>query len=98
MLDLSGYLGFFPDGDWSEVTPWLNMKAGKFTHEEPLHQYTMDKNLSRLVGLLIRREVVKITRLDRQKIVQKLIDYYRIHIENFGGLNTHAILKEVLEG
>lgn len=98
MLNLSGYLGFFPGGNWSEVTPWLNMKAGKFTQEEPLHQYALNKNLSRLVGLLIKRAPVKITRLDRQKIVQKLIDYYRIHIENFNGLNTHAILKEVLEG
>ncbi len=98
MLDLSGYLGFFPGGNWSETTPWLNMKEGNFMQEEPLHQYALDKNLSKQVGLLIKREEVKLTRLNRQKIVQKLIDYYRIHIESFSGLNTHAILKEVLEG
>jgi len=98
MLDLSGYLGFFPGGAWSETTPWLNMKDGNFVKDEPLHQYTLNKNLSRQVGLLIKRESVKLTRANRQKIVQKLIDYYRIHIDNFSGLNTHEILKEVLEG
>ncbi len=98
MLDLSGYLGFFPGGNWSEVTPWLNMKAGNFVKEEPLHQYTLNKNLSEQVGRLVKRKAVKLTRVDRQKIVQKLIDYYRIHIENFSGLNTHEILKEVLKG
>lgn len=98
MLDLSGYLGFFPGGNWSEATPWLNMKDGNFVQNEPLHQYALDKNLSQQVGLLIKRKQVQLTRIDRQKIVQKLIDYYRIHIENFSGLNTHAILKEVLEG
>ena len=98
MLDLSRYLGFFPGGNWSETTPWLNMKDGNFTQEEPLHQYAFDKNLSEQVGLLMKRKAVKLTRLERQKIVQKLIDYYRIHIESFNGLNTHAILKEVLEG
>ncbi len=98
MLDLSGYLGFFPGGNWSETTPWLNMKDGNFTQEEPLHQYAFDKNLSKQVGLLMKKETVKLTRLERQKIVQKLIDYYRIHIESFSGLNTHEILKEVLEG
>ncbi len=98
MLDLSGYLGFFPGGNWSEATPWLNMRAGNFVQEEPLHQYALDKSLSQQVGRLIKRAPVKLTRVDRQKIVQKLIDYYRIHIENFSGLNTHEILKEVLEG
>lgn len=98
MLDLSGYLGFFPGGSWSETTPWLNMKDGNFVKDEPLHQYALDKELSKQVDLLIKREVVKLTRVNRQRIVQKLIDYYRVHIENFSGLNTHAILKEVLEG
>jgi len=98
MLDLSGYLGFFPGGTWSETTPWLNMKDGNFVKDEPLHQYALNKSLSKQVSSLIKREVVKLTRADRQKIVQKLIDYYRIHMENFNGLNTHEILKEVLEG
>ena len=98
MLDLSGYLGFFPGGNWSETTPWLNMKDGNFVKDEPLHQYALNKKLSEQVGLLIKREKVHLTRVDRQKVVQKLIDYYRIHIDNFSGLNTHEILKEVLEG
>jgi len=71
MLDLSGYLGFFPGGAWSETTPWLNMKDGNFVKDEPLHQYALDKNLSKQVGALIKREVVTLTRVNRQKIVQK---------------------------
>lgn len=98
MLDLSAYLGFYPGGSWSLETPWLNMRDGKFVKDEPLHQYALGRDLSEKVGLLLKKEVVKITRIDRQKIVQKLIDYYRIHVENFNGLNTHEILKEVLEG
>lgn len=98
MLDLSAYLGFYPGGDWSVETPWLNMRDGNFVKDEPLHQYGLSRDLSEKVGLLLKKEVVKITRVDRQKIVQKLIDYYRIHVENFNGLNTHEILKEVLEG
>jgi len=98
MLDLSGYLGFYPGGTWSLETPWLNMREGKFVKEEPLHQYALSRDLSEKVGLLMKREAVKIGRGDRQKIVLKLIDYYRVHVENFNGLNTHEILREVLEG
>ena len=98
MLDLSRYLGFYPGGNWSVVTPWLNMKEGVFMKDEPLHQYALDIDLSEKVGNLLKKEKVQLTRLDRQKLVRKLIDYYRIHIANFSGLNTHDILKEVLEG
>ena len=98
MLDLTRYLGFYPGGAWSLETPWLNMRDGKFVKEEPLHQYALSRDLSEKVGLLMKKEAVKMARIDRQKIVQKLIDYYRIHVENFNGLNTHEILREVLEG
>ena len=98
MLDLSGYLGFYPGGTWSLETPWLNMRDGKFVKDEPLHQYALNRDLSEKVGLLLKKQEVKMARVDRQKIVQKLIDYYRVHVENFNGLNTHEILREVLEG
>jgi len=98
MLDLSGYLGFYPGGQWSLETPWLNMRDGKFVKDEPLHQYGLSRDLSEKVGLLLKKQEVKMARVDRQKIVQKLIDYYRVHVENFNGLNTHEILREVLEG
>jgi len=65
MLDLSWYLGFYPGGEWSLDTPWLNMRDGKFVKEEPLHQYALSRDLSE---------------------------------KDFNGLNTHEILREVLEG
>ncbi len=98
MLDLSRYLGFYPGGNWGLDTPWLSMRDGKFVKEEPLHQYSLGRDLSEKVGLLMKKKAVNMARIDRQKIVQKLIDYYRIHVENFNGLNTHEILREVLEG
>lgn len=98
MIELSSFLGFFPGGSWSEATPWLDMREGSFTKEEPLSQYSLNKEMSEQVGRLVKQEIVQLTRVDRQKIVGKLIDYYRIHVEGFAGLNTHAILKEVLEG
>ncbi|MEM6321108.1 MAG: DNA repair protein RecO [Bacteroidota bacterium] len=97
MLNLSGYLGFYPGGEWSLETPWFNMRDGNFVREEPLHQYALNRNLSEKVGSLLKNEPVKIARLERRQIIQKMVDFYRIHVENFGGLNTYSILKEVLE-
>lgn len=95
MLSLSGFLGFMPGGEWTEDTPWFDMKEGVFVREEPLHQYAMDKLLSEKVGIFLKGQASKLNRLERQALVEKLITYYRIQIENFNGLNTHNILKEV---
>jgi DNA repair protein RecO (recombination protein O) len=97
MLHLSSFLGFFPGDNWSETTPWFDLKAGLFVASEPLHQYTLNKNLSKKLSELIKGKQTKLTREERQKMLLKLIDYYRVHIENFYGLNTHSILKEVFE-
>ena len=98
MLELSQLLGIFPGGEWSRNTPWIDMQEGLFVHSEPLHQYGINMELSKKIGLLMTKEPADLTRTERQKIVEKLIDYYRIHLEAFNGLNAHAILREVLEG
>jgi len=34
----------------------------------------------------------------RKEILNKLLLFYRLHIENFQKINAHQILEEVLEG
>ena len=98
MLELSRFLGFLPAGNWSEDTPFFDMREGLFVKADPLHQYALNKELSAKIGQLLKKQSLQLTRKERQLILNKLIDYFRIHVDNFKGLNTHAILKEVLEG
>lgn len=97
MAQLAKYLGFAPANEWSIDTPYFDMREGKFEPLEPLHQYTASKEISQHIGLLLKNENATITRKERQIILERLLLYYQLHIENFTGLNTHAILKEVLE-
>ncbi len=96
-LQLAIHLGFAPANEWSEELPYFDMREGKFEAEEPLHQYTANKAISQQIDLLFKNQPPTINRKERQDLLEKLIQYYRLHIENFTGLNTHAILKEVLE-
>ena len=97
MLELTRYLGFFPGGGWSEETPWLDLRDGVFSRLEPLHQYSANQRISQQIGQLLRHETPELNRQDRHRLLDKLVDYYRLHVENFNGLNTHEILREVME-
>lgn len=97
MLDLSAFLGFRMGGIWSEETPFIDMKDGIFVEHEPHHQYYLDPHLSEKVSRLLQGADPGINREERKQITAKLIDYYKLHIDNFQGLNTHSILREVLE-
>ena len=96
MLRLAKYLGFAPSGQWSSDTPYFDMKEGHFSAEDPVHQYAPSPAISQQIGILLKQQPPSITRQERQALLELLIVYYRLHIENFPGLNTHAVLKEVL--
>ena len=96
MLRLTKYLGFAPAGQWSSDTPYFDMKEGHFVAEDPVHQYAPSMSISQQIGILLKQQPPSITRQERQALLELLIVYYRLHIENFPGLNTHAVLKEVL--
>lgn len=98
LLQLTTYLGFAPTANWSATRPFFDMKEGRFVEEEPLHQYAPNRVISEQIGLLLNGQVPVLTRKQRQTLLEVLIDFYRLHVENFTGLNTHAVLKEVLEG
>jgi len=98
LIQLTEYLGFAPTASWSTATPFFDLREGRFVAEEPLHQYATNKVISEQIGLLLNRQAPVLTRKERQALLEILIDFYRIHVENFTGLNTHAVLKEVLEG
>jgi len=98
LVQLTEYLGFSPTASWSIATPFFDMKEGQFVKEEPLHQYAPNKLISEQIGQLLNRQAPLLTRKERQVLLEVLINFYRLHVENFTGLNTHAILKEVLEG
>jgi len=101
MLGLSTYLGFLPGGEWKEETPYFDKQAGLFVSEQPLDIYGMNEEPSHLMMQLLKSPLedchqIKMDRIERQQLLKHLIDFYKLHIENFKDLNAHLILREVL--
>lgn len=102
LLQLSGFLGFEPVDKYSEHTPFFDLKEGIFTASPPVHPYYTDKGHSDLFSQLLQSDrdhchLIKMTRAERKKLLQHLLDFFRLHIENFPTINAHTILEEVLE-
>lgn len=103
LLDLSRLLGFSPAGDYSDHTPFFDLREGQFIHHTPGHTQYLDEanseKLHELIGLGVEAAAtVRVSREQRQRLLAQLLDYYRIHLEGFGEVQAHLILREVMDG
>lgn len=101
MVQLSRYLGFFPEGRYTPATPVFDMLEGRFTGKLPIHSHYVDESLSKLLSKLTKAEYanaqqLQINRIQRKQLTQALMHFYRLHIEGFGELKSHEILEQVL--
>jgi len=100
MLDLMPYLGFMPGGNYNEKTPFFDLKEGTFT-DSPSDAllYVKDPH-SQLIGQLIKQQIqdshlISMNKADRKIVLQELLKFYRLHIENFNDIQSHIILEAV---
>ncbi len=101
-LKLAYHLGFLPGGDCCQETPLLDLQEGLFVEEEAASLHTLNTSQSKLMALirdcsLENSHLLSIHRSERQNILLQIIDYFRLHLEHFKGLNSHLILQNVLE-
>jgi DNA repair protein RecO (recombination protein O) len=102
ILQLSAYLGFRPGGDYSASTPIFDLEEGLFVAESENHVNYLEEHQSFLLYQLLQCDkteshLILMTRQDRGNLLEELINFYRLHIENFPIINSLAVLKEVME-
>jgi len=100
IANLLGFLGLQPQNNYNDTYRWFDMKNGKFLVTRPLHPETPDPEYSRLLSQLfsIRPEMLNQIELNgsqRTHLVEYLIEYYTIHFERIGKINSLSILSEL---
>ncbi len=101
LANLSVFLGFAPNGEYTEDTPYFNLKEGTFLEFELL-KYDMSEANSEALSYLLQCPIedchnCKISKKNRAELLEQLIQYYQLHLENFLGVQAHAILREVMQ-
>lgn len=96
---LTEYLGILPRIGKSDEG-WLDMKMGMVVNREPLHPPFLNPGMTALLKVLLSINVsdlpgLKITNLQRNQLLNKLLEYIHLHFESFSHLKSLAVLKEV---
>lgn len=101
LLKLTKHLGFFPHKKQAEQFKYFDLTEGVFLDKIPTHQYYLNTELSQILNNLLNISFekiyeIKISKIQRLQLLEKLIDYFKIHIENFNEIKSLAVLQTVL--
>lgn len=95
LLDLSRFLGFYPALPPIQPLPYFDLLAGDFCAAIPPHPHFTNLEETPALAAFLTGES-QFTRPAREMLLNRLIEFYQIHIEGFGSLKSPHVLKEVL--
>ena len=101
MIRLSRYLGFYPDNNKPDGADFFDMKNGVFSRYKPENwQYLSPPHTQNFYLLLQqgfdRMENINLKNDERRYLLNKLLEYYAMHIDGFGNIHSHEVLEDVL--
>ena len=103
IVKLTRFLGIWPSGMYLASKPYFDLKEGEFVKVPPPNINYLDQVESQYLSAILSCETwiealeLKIDRNVRQILLQGIIDYIRLHIDGVKAINSHQILREVLE-
>lgn len=102
LLNLTKYLGIYPEGTAAPVSSFFDLKNATFVSREPVHGQFADKRETEMLARLIEADSSELASLgysqaDRKAVLRKLLDFYRIHFDDLGSLKSLEVLTEVLK-
>jgi len=99
LLKLSEYLGFAPSLPMQPL-PYFDLEAGLFCSQLPAHIYVLQEPHSSMFAYFMRSNFensckLRISTADRQILLENILNYYRLHLNNFGEVKSLYILEEI---
>jgi DNA repair protein RecO (recombination protein O) len=101
-LKLAGILGFRMEDTYDDAHAYLDLQAGSFVDEPPIHGMYLDPVLSEVTFQLLQQDNaitlyrIKLNQGQRRELMQAYIHFFQFHISDFGQLKSLQVLQEVL--
>ncbi len=97
---MSRFLGFYPDMTEYKKGMFFDLLNGGFVNYKPLHPYFLNPDDSEIFSLLMRMDYsnmysFKFGHTDRVNIINKVVEYYRLHLSDFSELKSLEILQNL---
>ena len=100
LMRLSRFLGLYPNLDNYHEGDFFDLENGCFVSSQPFHGQFVQGEQAKLILTLMRMNyetmhLFKMSRADRNEILDVLLKYYSIHIPGSADLNSLPVLKEL---
>ena len=100
LVQLTRYLGFYPDNQYGESSYLFDMRNGQFKEAISLHPDFFDESSSAVLNVLMNTKFeslkgIKINHEERVRFLDFLMDFYSLHVSGFGKVRSLAVLNEI---
>lgn len=100
LMRLSRFLGFFPNLDGYRPGCCFDLRSGCFSDSLPPHRDVLLPQEASPIRLMMRMNfatmhLFRMSHTERNRMVEIIIQYYRIHIPGFPELRSLAVLREL---
>jgi DNA repair protein RecO (recombination protein O) len=100
MIGLTRFLGIYPNWENTNRDKYFDMLNGEFRQNIPSNTHYLKQDESRYVKYLNRinysnMHKFKLSRDNRNIIVNYILDYYRLHLYDFPKLKSLEVLREM---
>jgi len=101
LVRLTRYLGFYPEQVSISGAEYFDMKNGTFSRYKPEGFYYLSPPHTQNFYSLLQCNFERLGSLhfsndERRYLLNKLLEYYALHVEGFGNIKSHEVLEEVL--
>ncbi len=99
-VKLTRFLGFYPRGEYNDQNKYFDLQEGEFCKDIPYHENYMTPQTSEMLFGFIQYSYQELGRCpvnstQRRLFLNKIIDYYRLHIPGMGDVKSHMILQSI---
>lgn len=100
LLRLSRFLGFYPNLENYAENCYFDMELSRFVRVPPLHSHFLQPADAALLPLLMRMRyetmyLLRLSRTDRNRLLEFINDYYKLHLPNFPELKSPDVLRDI---
>ncbi|HRQ49528.1 MAG TPA: DNA repair protein RecO, partial [Agriterribacter sp.] len=101
-LHLTAFSGFSIRDDYSAEKKILDLREGIFVQDIPLHPYYAGEQAGALISQLLKvmqpceLHHIHLSLTARRELLDYILQFYALHIQDFGTMKTLPVLQEVL--
>ncbi len=99
LINLSRYLGFYPQGTYNEKDRYFDLFEGTFVQTPQRLEYSIGPPLSKIFYNLIQHEatVESFSYNDRKELLHSLLNYYSFHNADIRNLHSLHVLEMIFK-